>query len=88
MEEQMRTEEDLKEKRKAFRDDLIALCGKYGIENASFCGTIGDEFVSAFCMGELKSVSGVTEAAMNVGRLWQHARSMVKKMLDGFEKGW
>lgn len=81
-------EQEVKERRTAFREELVALCGKHNVKKASFCGTMGDEFVALFCAGEVKAVSDVTEAVMNVGRLWQHARMMVKKMLDEFEREW
>ena len=67
--------------------DIIELCKKHSITAASFTGTFQDGVGVSFFSVDSPIIDGkIFDAAMNVGRLWQHVRSQIKAGLDNFEK--
>lgn len=68
-------------------NDLKELCRKHRIAGASFVGTTEDEFVGLFSVDNPK-ITHCMDAMLNIGRLWQHVRSTMKKALDQFEGKW
>ena len=68
------------------REDLIQLMKKHGIRNASFCGTDAADCYHGLMCVEETSVAGIFESAVNIGRLWQHTRTVIRRTLDDFER--
>jgi hypothetical protein len=72
--------------------DLIALCEKHGIKDASFCGTEADgKYIAIMNCNQAEgkgAASSWMPVSMNVGRMWQHVRDATKQILDGYEKSW
>lgn len=67
--------------------DVIELCKKHGITSASFTGTTKDGTgISLFSVDNQVVNGQCFDAALNVGRLWQHVRQQIKTGLDNFEK--
>ncbi len=77
------TEQEFEE----FIKELNALMRKYEIKNAAFTGSGSQKYIGLLCLPK-DAVSGITEIMLsvsNIGRLWQHARTVVRTMLDDFE---
>ena len=74
------------EPKNILRSDLIELCRKHDISNASFCGSSpDDQYYGLMCI-EKTTTAEVFKSAMNIGRLWQHTRMVIRQILDDFEK--
>lgn len=70
-----------------FRGKLVDLCEEFGIKNVSIAGTHHDEFIGILLIDEeKKSFSDIFESVINIGRLWQHSRTIVRSVLNDFEK--
>lgn len=68
------------------RADLQELCKKHGIRNASFCGTTVECWFRGLTCISPATPSEVFESVLNLGRLWQHSRTVIRNMMDEFEK--
>lgn len=74
---------------KGLRSDLEAVMKKHGIRDASLCGfTEDDLFVGLVSISEEITMSGIFQCSLAIGRLWQHARGVIKKALDDCERSW
>ncbi len=73
-------EKELKELAK----ELEVLVKKYGIASAAFTGNSSDRYIG-LVIGAI-SVSEMFGTVMNVGRLWQHMRGIIRDKLAKFEK--
>lgn len=71
----------------ALHRELIALCEKYDVTAAAFCGASGDQYVGMLLKKKF-SPSEFFLTVTNVGRLWQWAREETKGHLDRFERKW
>jgi len=71
-----------------FLDEIYTVCKKHKIKCASICGTRTNENFIGYVGGpnENKNIYELTEAIVNVGRMWQHARAVLRDTLNGFEK--
>lgn len=74
------------------KKDLEAIALKHGIKDMACCGTVEEKDGPVF-LGFLVThgtAIELIETTFNVGRLWQHARGEVRRMLNDFEreKGW
>jgi hypothetical protein len=65
---------------------MDALIEEYGLVDAAFCGTTKEGMFFGRAMGVKVYQKDVFNVAMNVGRLWQHFRTLTKQALDMFEK--
>ncbi len=69
------------------KNDICELCKKHNLTAASFTATASDgKGISMFSVDNQTIGGQCFEAAMNVGRLWQHVRTQIKAGLDIFEK--
>ena len=75
------------ERKNAFTAALIVLCQEHNAKNASFCCTIGDAYYGYLSVDKLDNLNGTIMAITNVGRLWQHARTFMKSLMDTYEGG-
>lgn len=64
--------------------DLEEIVKKYFLKNCSFCGNDEEEHFIGFCVGNLTQIT-LWSASLNVGRLWQHIRGLVRMTLSDFE---
>lgn len=75
---------------KEFKEELEVLCKKYEIRNGCFAGDSEKEnkFLGIMAVNGAESTKGIFASVLNIGRLWQQARSCTKNILDEFEGGW
>jgi hypothetical protein len=69
--------------------ELDELAAKWNLKNAAFCASDSEEHFVGTHVGTSTVVS-FWETALNVGRLWQHIRTHVRKILNEYDanKGW
>ena len=75
------------ERKDEFAQALKDLCQKYSVKNASFCGFIGDGLYSIISLDKAETINDICMSVTYVGRLWQHARTSMRSLLDSFERG-
>lgn len=70
------------------REEIATIAEKYGIRDAAFCGVAADDDFCGFFIGKGTSLRAgqVFNTVLNIGRLWQFAREMSRKVLASFEK--
>lgn len=73
-----------KEKLKEFQNEFLSLITKYGLKNVSVPGMAYDNFIGIFAL--TSTDEDMFDAAMCVGRLWQHTREQVRAVLNSFER--
>lgn len=75
------------EKFAEFQKELKELLKKHDVTNAAFTGTCNKKYIGLMCLTEkdAQNLSEIILTVSNVGRLWQHAKTAVKLMLDDFE---
>lgn len=74
----------------ALHVDLCAIAEKHGIRYAAFCGMIENSQGAQFygrILGDSHTRLDLFEATLNVGRLWQHVRGEMRRLLNTFD-GW
>lgn len=76
--------ETSEEKFNEVEKDLKELCIKHGIKAASFTGNIDNSYIGILSIDNL-NFSGCYDAVLNVGRLWQHARTTIRSVMNTFE---
>lgn len=76
------------EEKKDLEKELDALCEKYGLSAGAFCATAlkEDKFIGYLCFRK-KEVKEIMMTLLNVGRLWQHSKSVNKRIFEDFERG-
>ena len=73
--------------RKLFIAKVTEICKEFGVENASITGNTNEEYIGLLMLDPVDhSPCYMFEAAMNVGRLWQHARTSIRAILNDFDK--
>ena len=73
------------EKKDAFTDALKALCREHNVTNASFCGKIEGMYYGYLSLDGGEKLSNILISVTNVGRLWQHARTSMRLLMDSYE---
>ena len=72
----------------AFKAELRELFEKYGLKDGSFAATDKEgRFHALMTLHEAPNIAGLFQSVLNIGRLWQHARVVVKDILDDFQGG-
>ena len=69
-----------------FTGKLKALIAEYELTDFSFCATRKDIFVGSMCIDQREDMNFIFRAVCNIGRLWQHARTSTRDILDGYER--
>lgn len=67
-----------------FRNEFESLMRKHGLHHASICGSADNGKFLGY-IASLDSDEDAMLSTVNVGRLWQHARTNAKAVFDGFE---
>lgn len=81
-----------RERKLEFNKKIIEICNEFGVENVSIAGNSRNvppqsEFIGTILIDKNEqSMGSIFEAVMNIGRLWQHSRTVVRQMLNDFEK--
>ena len=66
---------------------ISKVCKEFGVENVSITGNRNKEYIGILLIdNETESIPAIFEAVLNVGRLWQHSRAVIRKILNDFEK--
>ena len=73
------------EKKDAFADALKALCHEHNVTSASFCGKLEGMYYGYLSLDGKEKISNIFMSVTNVGRLWQHARTAIKSLMDTYE---
>jgi len=74
------------EKVKEFESRLESLIAEYGITCAAFTGTCDDHFIGFAVPAQ--TILSLWQTVLNVGRLWQLFRELIRGKLNEFEKQW
>jgi hypothetical protein len=69
----------------AFQDEMRVLTEKYGVKEAAFCGDADGRFLG-FAIHQVHTAKEIADIVINVGRLWQHFRGVIRDILDDFER--
>jgi len=67
-----------------FYKKIADVCKEFGVENVSISGNRYNQFIGVLSID--KDTPSILDAVMNVGRLWQHSRTVIRDMLNDFEK--
>lgn len=77
----------MNEELQSIRTDLLEVIKKHGLKNGAFCATAPDNrYVGFGHLEEYESPATLFESALNIGRLWQHIRTVIRKTMDDFER--
>ena len=71
------------EQDKDFFKELKILCKKYNIINAAITGNRKNRYIG-YIISDM-NFNNLFLIVANIGRLWQHIRSVVREKVDGFE---
>lgn len=76
----------MKKELQSIRADLLKMMKEHGLKNGAFCATAPDDrYVGFGHLEEYESPATLFESALNIGRLWQHIRTVIHKTMDDFE---
>ena len=79
--------ENSKLDREQLNVDLNDLCKKHNLKDGAFCAVHveSEEYVGNLAIPD-PTYQAYMMSSLNVGRLWQHARENIRKIMGEFEK--
>lgn len=75
-------------KLKEFKDKIEAVMTEYGVESGSFCGEANGHYIGMMDIGHETTQQTAFDAVLSVGRLWQHGREQIRRILNDHERKW
>lgn len=72
-----------------FIEKLKNIVKEYNVKGAAFTGTLGDEYLGLMALDYMeasRNINTIFQSVLNIGRLWQQARTTIKNIIGDFEK--